>query len=34
LLGLFIQTQYFPGVQMAWKQRRFVISAVNQPEPS
>ena len=34
LLGLFIQTQCFPGVQLTWKQRRLAVVPVNQPEPS
>ena len=34
LLGLFVQTQCFPGVQVTWKQRRVAVVPVNQPEPS
>jgi hypothetical protein len=33
LLGLFIQTQCFPGVKLTWKQRRFALAEVNGPEP-
>lgn len=29
LLGLFIQTQCFPGVQLTWKQRRFALIQVH-----
>jgi len=34
LLGLFAQTQYFPGVQVTWRDRWVAIVPVNQPEPS
>jgi len=30
LLGLFVQTQCFPGVQLTWKRGRIVIAAVNE----
>ena len=33
LLGLFIQTQCFPGIQLNWKERRFALVPVNQLEP-
>ena len=33
LLGLFIQTQCFPGVQLTWKNRRFRLAPVNVAEP-
>lgn len=34
LLGLFVQTQCFPGVQLTRKGRRIAVVPVNQPEPS
>jgi alpha-1,2-mannosyltransferase len=34
LLGLFVQTQCFPGVQLTWKDRRMAVVPVNRPEPS
>jgi len=33
LLGLFVQTQCFPGVQLTWRQRRIALAEVNQSEP-
>jgi len=33
LLGLFIQTQHFPGVQLTWKNGRFALAQINQSEP-
>ena len=33
LLGLFVQTQCFPGVQLTWKQGRFALAEINRAEP-
>lgn len=33
LVGLFIQTQCFPGVQLTWKGGRFALATVNAGEP-
>lgn len=33
LLGLFVQTQCFPGVQLTWRQSRLALVEINRAEP-